>query len=451
MASRSETKAPPVAIPGEDGRGLSRSTFAVFRQRPFALLWGNTITFALSQAIQQFTFTWLAIDIAGDDGVALWSGFTAGPGTVVGLVLASLGLPILFFGLYAGILTDRLDRRAMLFGTQLGGIALTSGAAALVATGTLNIWGIFGLASVLGCITAFGMPVRQSIVPSLVTPERILNAVTLMNVSAMVAQSGAAVSGAVMELGGFEAAFAMQAGVLTVGLFALIPLRVPDVRVSAPRRIGEDLREGVSFVIRHPGIRTLMIALLATSLVMGGAFQALLPKIAREDMGAGPFEAAMLMTIMLVGTLTTAVVLASRQRVDRAGFYFLWTLIAGGVLNVSLGLAPWYFLAMLIMFITGWNAGFFMNLNLALIQAHTPNAIMGRVMSIYQMCMMGAMPIGALIAGAMADVVGAREWFAACGAGLFLLGVAIITTQPALRGMGSAPEPERNAAATISD
>ncbi|MCY4392774.1 MAG: hypothetical protein OXE43_12090 [Chloroflexi bacterium] len=97
MASVSETVAEPIEVEHE-GRGLSRSTFAVFGHRPFALLWANTITFALSQAIQQFTFAWLALDIASDGGVELWAGFTAGSGTVVGLVIAALGLPVLLFG-----------------------------------------------------------------------------------------------------------------------------------------------------------------------------------------------------------------------------------------------------------------------------------------------------------------------------------------------------------------
>ncbi|MCY3882336.1 MAG: MFS transporter [Dehalococcoidia bacterium] len=450
MASVSETKAGPVEVSVDGARGLSRETFAVFGHRPFALLWGNTITFALSQSIQMFTFAWLAIDIAGDHGVALWSGFTVGSGTVVGLVIAALGLPVLLFGLYAGILTDRLDRRVLLFGTQLVGIALAAGAATLVALGTLNIWGIFGLAFVLGCTTAFGMPVRQAIVPSLVSPERVLNAVTLMNVSAQVAQAGAAVSGIVIQFGGIESAFAAQAVLLTLGLLVLIPIRVPNVRTTTQRRIREDLREGLSFVIHHPGIRTLMIVLLATALSMAGTFQALLPKIAVDEWEAGAFRASMLFTIMLVGTLVTSVVLASFRRVDRAGFYFLCTLVAGGVLNVALGLSPWYSVALVIMFITGFNAGIFINLNMALVQAHTPNAIMGRVMSIYQMCMAGAMPIGALVAGPMADVVGAPYWFAIGGALLFLLGVVVIATQPALRRMSSAPDPAGTAAAVAA-
>ncbi len=434
MAFPSDTD---VAPGGESGEF---STFATFRSKPFTLLWANTIVFALSQSIQQFTLVWLGLEI-GEDGVELWSGLTVGSGTAVGLIVFALGVPVLFFGLYAGILTDRLDRRLLLFGSQVAGIVITAGAATLVALDTLNFWGIFGLAAVLGLIVAFGMPVRLAIVPSLVRPERVLNAVTLMNVGQQVALGGAAVSGAIITVGGTEAAFAAQAGLLALGLIALFPLRVPVVRTDVRRSVREDLREGFTFVVQHAGIRSLMIVLLATALVMAGAFQALLPKIAVDHLGAGPFKASALLTVMLGGNLITSLMLASFQRVDRAGLFFLVTLVVGGILNVSVGLAPWYTIALVIMFLNGLDAGVFVNLNMALIQAHTPNAIMGRVMSIYQMCMAGGMPLGALIAGLMADSVGTRQWFAICGAMLILLGLGMIATQPALRRMSSAPDP----------
>ncbi|MXX18493.1 MAG: MFS transporter [Dehalococcoidia bacterium] len=434
MAFPSDTD---VAAGGESGEF---STFATFRSKPFTLLWANTIVFAVSQSIQQFTLVWLGLEI-GKDGVELWSGLTVGSGTAVGLIVFALGVPVLFFGLYAGILTDRLDRRLLLFGSQVAGIAITAGAATLVALDTLNFWGIFGLAAVLGLIVAFGMPVRLAIVPSLVRPERVLNAVTLMNVGQQVALGGAAVSGAIISVGGTEAAFAAQAGLLALGLIALFPLRMPVVRTDVRRSVREDLREGFAFVVQHAGIRSLMIVLLATALVMAGAFQALLPKIAVDHLGAGPFKASALLTVMLGGNLITSLMLASFERVDRAGLFFLITLVVGGILNVSVGLAPWYTIALVIMFLNGLDAGVFVNLNMALIQAHTPNAIMGRVMSIYQMCMAGGMPLGALIAGLMADSVGTREWFAICGAMLILLGLGMIATQPALRRMSSAPDP----------
>lgn len=62
-------------------------------------------------------------------------------------------------------------------------------------------------------------------------------------------------------------------------------------------------------------------------------------------------------------------------------------------------------------------------------------------MSIYTLCMAGGVPLGALLAGVMTDVIGARQWFAICGFVLMLLGMAVIVTQPALRRMGSAADP----------
>lgn len=436
MASPSEAVGSPV----EGRRGLSRATFTAFRSRPFALLWTNTFLFALSQAFQQFTLAWLALKIS-EDGETVF-GMTLGAGTAVGLVLFALGLPVLAFGLYAGALADRIDRRLLLFGSQLAGIAVTAAAAALMAAGLIGIWSTFGLALLLGAALAFGQPVRMAILPSLVTPERVLNAVTLTNLGLTGSQMlGQPISGLLINLGGIETAFGAQSALLTLGLLPLLGLRVPRVAADATRRLGEELREGLAFVAGHAGIRALMFVLLATALVMAGTFMALLPRIAREELGAEAFAASLLFGAMGPGTLMASLLLASFARLRRAGLFFLATLVAGGVLNVALGLAPWYWFALVIMFITGWNAGFFTNLNMALVQAHTPNALMGRVMSIYTICMVGGMPIGALASGAISDVVGAREWFAICGAALLALGLVAMVTQPALRRMASAPEP----------
>lgn len=422
------------------GRGLSRATFSAFRSRPFALLWANTFLFALSQAFQQFTLAWLALKIS-EDGATVF-GLTLGAGTAVGLVLFALGLPVLLFGLYAGALADRIDRRLLLFGSQLAGIAVTATAAALMAAGLIGIWSTFALALLLGATLAFGQPVRMAILPSLVTPARVLNAVTLTNLGLTGSQMlGQPISGLLIKLGGIETAFAAQSALLTLGLAPLLWLRVPRVAAEGARRLREELREGLAFVAGHAGIRALMIVLLATALVMAGTFLALLPLIAREELGAGAFAASLLFGAMGPGTLMASLLLAAMPRLRRAGLFFLATLIAGGALNVALGLAPWYWFALLVMFATGWNAGFFTNLNMALVQAHTPNVLMGRVMSIYTMCMVGGMPLGALASGAISDVVGAREWFAVCGAALFALGLAAMLTQPALRRMASAPDP----------
>ncbi|MXY72363.1 MAG: MFS transporter [Dehalococcoidia bacterium] len=215
-------------------------------------------------------------------------------------------------------------------------------------------------------------------------------------------------------------------------------MHVPSIDRSGPRRhLGAEVREGLAFVAGHPGIRTLMLVLMTTALVMAGTFMTLLPKIAKEDLNVGAFETSMFFTAMGVGMLMSSLLLASFSRLDRAGLWFIVTLITGGTLNAAFGVSLWYVASVAIMFATGWNAGFFTNLNLTLIQANTPHEVMGRVMSIYTLAMAGGMPLGGLLAGLMADVWGSREWFVACGLALVAIAIVVLFTQPSLRRMRS--------------
>ena len=423
------TRATPAPPPAERRR-LSLQTFSAFQSRNFTLLWANNMTFALSQSVRQFAFTWLALELFRS-------------GQALGLIIFALGLPILVFGLPAGALADRIDRRLLLFASQVGGFAVTLLTAALIWADVMTTPLTMALALALGTTVAFGQPVRVAIVPSLVEPSKLLNAVTLMSLSQNVSMiAGPAMGGAMIAIGGVGAAFAGQSALLGVGLLALLPLRVPAIDRSGPQRnMRAEVREGLAFVAGHAGIRTLMLVLMTTALVMAGTFMTLLPKIAKEDLGVGAFETSMFFTAMGAGMLMSSLLLASFSRLDRAGAWFIVTLMCGGTLNAAFGLSPWYLASLAIMFATGWNAGFFTNLNLTLVQAHTPHEVMGRVMSIYTLCMAGGMPLGGLLAGVMADVVGTREWFAACGFALVAVGALVLLTQPSLRRMRSTGEP----------
>lgn len=415
------------AAPPRSERRLSLQTFSAFQSRNFTLLWGNNFTFALSQSMRQLTFTWLALEWFKESG---WS---------LGLVIFALGLPILLFGLPAGALADRIDRRVLLFASQVGGVAVTALAAVLVWVDVMTVPITMGLALALGVTVAFGQPVRVAIVPSLVEKSRLLNAVTLMSLSQNVSMIlGPAMAGPVIEFAGVGAAFAGQAVLLGIGLLALLPMRVPTIdRSGPPRRLTAEVREGLAFVAGHPGIRTLMLVLMTTALVMAGTFMTLLPKISLEELEVGALKTGLFFTAMGVGMLMSSLVLASFSRIERAGAWFIVTLMCGGTLNAAFGLSPWYVLSLAIMFTTGWNAGFFTNLNLTLIQVNTPHEVMGRVMSIYTLTMAGGMPLGGLLAGLMSDVWGSREWFAACGFALVAIGALVLLTQPSLRRMRS--------------
>lgn len=428
------SKPTPVGGPAErPSRRLSLSTFAAFGSAPFRLLWLNTFSFTLVNGIQRFAFIWLALEIS-ERSITL------------GVVSFALGAPILFVSLPAGVLIDRVDRRLILFGSQILGLVGSLVAAALIWIDAMSIGLTLATALILGLAVAVGQPARQAIVPSIVEPRRLLNAITLTSLSQNLSQmAGPAIGGATIAIWGVGGSFAAQAALLSVGLLALIPLRVPAPAAREERgrpRWQTDIAEGLRFVATSPNIRVLIILLVISALITAGTWSTLLPKLARDELGVGAFGASALFALMGIGTLLSSLVLASMGEIKNGGGWFIVTMMIGSSMMVGLGLSTVYELSLLLMFVSGCNAGFFMNLNLTLIQANTPQPVMGRVMSIYTLGFMGGIPLGALLAGFGADIVGAPMYFAACGLANALFAGGAILTQPQMRRMstlGGAP------------
>lgn len=413
---------------------LNPRTFAAFDSRDFRLLWANNFSYALVQGIQRLTFVLLAGDLTRHE-------------FALGLVGFALGIPVFFLTLPAGVFTDRADRRMLLIGSQLLVLAASLLTAVLIQAGRMNVSMMLAMAVLVGVGVAVGQPVRQALVPAIVPPERLLNAISLNSLGQNVSQiAGPAIAGFAILFWGIGGSFAAQAALMGVGLLFLIPLRVPPVERAARaggRRLREMLREigdGFVFAWRAADVRALFVLLLATALVIMGTWQTLLPRVAEDQLGADDFAVTMLFAGMGAGTIVSSLALASMPRLRNAGGWFTCTLITGGSLAVGLGLSHDYALTMTLMALSGLNAGFFMNLNLTLIQSHTPNAMMGRIMAIYTLVMLGGSPFGALIAGGGAAWLDAGTWFALSGGATAVVAAVFLIAQPSLRRMPSHPE-----------
>ena len=142
----------------------------------------------------------------------------------------------------------------------------------------------------------------------------------------------------------------------------------------------------------------------------------------------------------MLGTIVSSLILASLPRIRNAGGWFSLTLVIGGSLAVGIGFSNSYLLTVLFMVLSGFNAGFFMNLNLTLIQSHTPSNVMGRVMALYTLMLMGGAPFGGLLAGLGAEWLSAGGWFSLCGGAIAVVAAIFLVTQPGLRRMPSHPE-----------
>ena len=418
------------ARPGARPSLPTLETFSAFKSRPFTYLWINTLSFALVQAMQRFAFVWLVIEAVDVGGLGRGSGWS-------GAVFFALGIPVLFFTIPAGVLADRINRRTLVLASQIVAVAVTVAAGVIIVAGAMTTVLALLLAAGVGATIAVGLPVRNAIVPTVVDRDTLLKAIVMMSMAMNISQLvGAGLGGLLIAGWGIGGAFIAQGVLLFVGTLALIPLRVPNVRSAEEHRQPiHELREGMSFVWDHQGIRTLIILLGFAGIFLIGPFGTLLPQIAKEELGRDALEASLLFTFMGIGTVISSLAIASVPDLRNKGGWVIGTLISAGIVVPLLGVSSWYPLTAAVMFCGGVAAGIFMNLNQTLVQANTPPEIMGRVVSIHTLAFQGVGPFGGMLAGFMAVWLGAPVWMVISGAILFVLTTGAFVTQPALRRM----------------
>jgi MFS family permease len=398
-----------------------RKPFSILGDQTFRALWLNTVSFILIQSTQRFAYVWLVLELGGREREA-------------GIAAFAMGIPVLFLSLPAGVLSDRMNRRTLLAWSQLGALIISGLTAALILTGNITIGITYVLAAAMGATTAYGQPVRQAIVPSIVPVHRLQNAIALMTLAQNTSfMAGPALGGALIAWWGIGAAYAVQTAVYAVSLVTLIGLRLPDVVKRADRHLGREIREGIAFITHDRGIRVLVGLLMVFGLLMIGPFQALLPVIARDNLGREALGTGLLFAALGSGMLVTSLILASVRDLRRKGMIFTVNYILGGIGFAAIGLSRSYALTLVVLFFWGMGGGLFINLNQTLIQTRTPHELMGRVMSVQMLSFVGIGPIGALVAGAGAEAFGAAAWIAACGAFIAATGVIALATQPDVR------------------
>jgi MFS family permease len=388
----------------------------------FWLLWVNAVSLALIVSADRFTFLWLVEDTLGS------------PTWASGLIVFALGAPVCALVMTAGALADRHDRRRMLMITQVAGMGVVSVGAVLVWSGVMTLSSAVVVAACFGTVIAFAMPVRTSLVPALVGPERVMQAVVLVTVGANVAMIvGPLLVGGVIDAHGVGWAFAVQAVCFAVGYVAAIgivvpprPIDIDQVGVEVERRkLRAEIGEALRFVWSHEVLRALFALLAVGGGLMGGSAFTLLPRIARDEFGRSAAEAARLFALMGLGMVTTSLLLMRfRSRIARRGLVFMCSMVVGTIDQILQGFAPSFLVLELLLLGWGLTGGLYMNLNQALIQELTPADRMGRVMGLSAMVNAGLLPLGGLMAGVLASMIGAQQAlsvFGAIGLGCVLL------------------------------
>jgi MFS family permease len=374
--------------------GGIRQTFSSLRSPNYRLWFAGQLVSLVGTWMQQTAQGYLVYQLTGSDAY-------------LGYVVFATGAPSWLFMLYGGVVADRVSRRTTLVVTQAAMMVLAFLLTGLVATGAVRPWHIVAIAFLLGIATAFDAPARQSFVVELVSREDLTNAIalnsTMFNGAVVI---GPAVAAAIYAAFGPAWCFAVNGISFLAVIAALLRMRITRLPPAQhhPSAVAQ-ARQGLHYVVRDPTVRVLVINLALVGL-FGISVLTLVPAWSEDVVGGGVRTNGLLLSARGVGAMAGALLIAwlSGRRV-RGRLWSLGSLAMPAALFVF-GVTRWLPLSMLAMVALGWSFMTQANTSNALVQTSVADELRGRVMSIYLLVFFGLQPIGGLISGTLAEVIG---------------------------------------------
>jgi MFS family permease len=414
-------------------RVASRRTFASLRHhRNYRLFFAGQLTSVAGTWMQNIALAWVVIQLAPHSR-----------GLAVGLLSVCRFGPFTLLGLFAGVLTDRVDNRRTVIVTQSIQMVFSAVLAAITLLGTVQLWQVYAIAALTGTAIVFDAPSRQNLTFQMVGRDELPNAVALNSSLFNTARIfGPALAGVLIAAVGAGWCFAINAVSFLAVLAALLAMRVSELYPLVDRRrptVWRGTREGLGYARRN---RTVMVT-LGMMVVFASIcfnFNILLPLLAKNTLDAGPRTFGIISAAFgagaLVGALSAATLANARWRTMLLG--------AGGFGICELLIAPVQATAVaaLLLFVCGvFFTSYTANANAA-VQLASPDHIRGRVLGLYYYAWNGLAPFGALVVGWLCDRGGTELAFGVGGGAAVVmtaLGAALIRRPPTRRrGLGVA-------------
>lgn len=355
----------------------------------------------------------------------------------LGYVAFASGIPTWMLMLYGGVVIDRISRRSLLLVTQAAMMILAFILAALTFTGAVQAWHIVLLAFLLGIANAFDAPARQAFAVELVDRPDLTNAIAMNSTMFQLATVvGPAVAGLTYAAFGAAWCFTINGLSFIAVIAALMLMRLQPVP-PRPRSTSvlAEMAEGIRYSINHPIIRWL-IAIIGMVGLFGMAYYILFPTWAVEVLhGDAATNGWLLSARGLGGALLGALTMVALGRFQWKGRMLTLGVFIFPVALIAFALMTWLPLSLLTLLVVGWGFLIIANLTGALVQTLAPDELRGRVTGVYSLVGFGSLPLGALIAGAMAQWVGAPLTVILGAVILLLFAIGTYVFAPVLRGV----------------
>ncbi len=401
---------------------LARSpTFAALRHRNYRLWFRGQMVSLFGTWMQMTAQGFLVFQLTHSPAYLGYVGFAA-------------GVPAWALTLYAGLVADRIPRRALLIVTQIVMMLLAFILAALAFLRVVQPWHIIALAFLLGVANAFDAPARQAFVRELVDRQDLTNAIALNAVMFNSAVAiGPAVAGITYAALGPAWCFTLNgisflAVIWALSLMQIAPGDAPPVR--APAIAG--LREGLSYAMFQPIIRT-MIGIVAATSLFGISVNTLMPAWAVTVLHGDARTNGWLLSARGIGGLAGGFAIASLDRYNIRGQLLTVGSFALPLLLLIFSTVRWIPGSLAVLFMSGVAFILVQNLANALVQSTVPDHLRGRVMGVFMLTFFGSMPLGSLLIGLAAHPFGPPLAVAVSAALLLAVAVLVYARIPGLR------------------
>ena len=420
---------------GTPPRRAPTSIVDALKHRDFRLLWLGLLTSGVGDSMQLFALGWLVVQLAVRDGVPERAPL------YIGLVGLSRSVPAIAFGLFGGVIADRMDRRKLLALAQSGGAIIAITLAVLTVTDRINLPLVMLLCALGAAAFAFDRPTRQAMLPRIVPQPDLMSAIGLngasLNGSALL---GPLIGGLLIEPVGVGGLMFINAATYLATLMALALMRPIPPLTTKHANVLRSLSDGLTHVWRDPVLRW-VIGLSAILSLGARPFDQLLPAVAHETLHVGAVELSWLLAANAAGMLAGSVLGGSLGHVRRRGTILTFTVVGMGVAVLLFSLQRALPAAVAFALLPGFNHFTFSVMAYSILQTRPPDHFRGRVVSVYSTTVQGGMPLGALLLGTLGSAVGVSSALAIGGSAVALVGIYALARVRPLREFGAAPAP----------
>jgi MFS family permease len=327
---------------------------------------------------------------------------------LLGTALFCSQIAVFALGPLGGLAADRFSRHKLVITTQTLMMVQAFALAWLTLSGRVQVWEILALAVVLGAISAFDIPGRQSLLIQMTSKEDLLSAISLNSAVFNTARAvGPGMAGVLVAALGEGVCFLLNALSFLAVIGGLLAMKLAPVERRASVSPWRHLMDGFRYTWDRAAVRRMLAALGAATLA-SAPILVLAPVFADQLFHRGSRGLGFLMGAMGVGAVIGTVGLARRTHVAGLPSVIVWSALLLGVANLLFSVSPNFYLSVAFTMLMGYGLMRQLAAANTTIQTMIPDEYRGRIMSLYSMCVVGMGPFGSLAAGALAGRFGPR-------------------------------------------